>query len=292
MAAWPCRLPEQDGRSAEVRADSIENQADAVREQGEVRADALEERADSLDTRTDGVDTAAENASRGRRFGSRGNRAGRGFAGKQGGCRKGRCEVSASLARASDEDKACRLHLHRGRLACGRLTPPQTAPCRKGVASVTADHGKDLSRDVAGHLRGGKEHIGGGNLFGLRRSPHGRAAAELPNVRGLLVCGIQWRPYGPGRHGVDADAAFDQLRGQRTGPRMDGAFGPSRSPEDAGCRKFPLRPELMMALPGGRLGSAARVSWYMPCRLVCTVRSKCAGVRSRGSGMQLRTPRC
>ncbi len=73
------------------------------------------------------------------------------------------------------------------------------------LSSIAANDGKDLTRDVARHLRGSEEDVGGSDFLRLRGAFHRRLAAECRDVVGFLVRWIERRPCRARSDRVDAD---------------------------------------------------------------------------------------
>jgi len=95
---------------------------------------------------------------------------------------------------------------------------------RRSVAGLTGDRQHD-ARDVAGAAGRRQEDVGRRELLGLGGTSVLGLLAEIRHFVGRLVGRVQGRPDRPRRHGVDADAALDQIGRQRARKRMDGPLG-------------------------------------------------------------------
>src|SRR5665647_1628860 len=92
------------------------------------------------------------------------------------------------------------------------------------AAGIAADDGQNLAGYVARAAWCGEEDEGRRYLFGLGGPFHRGLAAELRNSLRRLVGWIERRPDRPRRDGVHADAALNEMRGERAREGMDAAL--------------------------------------------------------------------
>src|SRR5262249_23555073 len=91
-------------------------------------------------------------------------------------------------------------------------------------AWVTPDDRQDFACNVARAVRGRHEDEGGRDLFGLRSALHCGRAAELRELLGLSVRGVERGPHRPRGNRVDANAAVDEVRRKRAGKCVNAAL--------------------------------------------------------------------
>src|SRR5690606_21125516 len=93
------------------------------------------------------------------------------------------------------------------------------------VRSITADNWQDFAGDIAGAVSGGQEHIGRGDLLWLCRPLHRGAGAEMSDLVGCPVGGVERRPDRAGCDCVHPYSTPDQIAAQCPGEGVDAALG-------------------------------------------------------------------
>src|SRR5262245_49844510 len=89
---------------------------------------------------------------------------------------------------------------------------------------IATDDREHLARDITGAGGRSEEHEGGCDFFRLGGSLHRCIAAEFGDLLGRFIGRVERRPDRSGRHRIDADAAFNEMRGKRTSEGVDAPF--------------------------------------------------------------------
>src|ERR1041385_8912478 len=95
---------------------------------------------------------------------------------------------------------------HLARMENGPTMPSWTSRTSRASRRRAAEQREHLARDVARIEVRCEEHVRGRHLLWLRRTPVRGRLTEPRRLFGVAVRRVERRPYGPRRHGVDADA--------------------------------------------------------------------------------------